>query len=212
MKMNSTKDIPRWAPRVTQREVRRFYETDARGIYDEDIINELGYGLFARCESFINAVEATRGKARCPRCASIIEHTCRKEELLRCACGWELTWGEYFKTIQHRQLSGAEPVLEQFRAFVEAFPSARTPQEKVLLIDRLIHGFHWYYKTKGPTRPVAVNLIEGRMSEVVAFLDSLTYGEKSTPGTMENREEWNRNIEVNREWYSSRGTKESYNE
>lgn len=61
-----------------------------------------------------------------------------------------------------------------------------------------------YYKTNGPTRPVAVNLIEGRMSEVVAFLDDLSYGEKSTPGTRENLGEWNKNIEANRGWYASR--------
>jgi hypothetical protein len=76
----------------------------------------------------------------------------------------------------------------------------------VLLIDRLIHGFHWYCKdnVKGPTRPVAVNLIEGRLGEVVAFLDSLTYSNKSTPGVRRNLAEWDRNIEVNRAWYRSR--------
>ncbi len=42
------------------------------------------------------------------------------------------------------------------------------------------------------------------MSEVVAFLDGLSCGEKSTPGTRENLAEWNKNIEVNRGWYSSR--------
>jgi hypothetical protein len=72
------------------------------------------------------------------------------------------------------------------------------------LIDRLIHGFHWYLKTNGPTRPVAVNLIEGRMGDVVAFLERLNYSEKSTPGTRETREEWNQNIEANRNWYPSR--------
>jgi len=132
------------------------------------------------------------------------------EEILRCDCGWELTWREYFKTIQHAQLSGAEPVLEQFRAFISNFSIARTPQKKTLAIDRLIHGFHWYYKTNGPTRPVAVNLIEGSMSDIVAFLDRLTngvYGDKSTPGLRENYTEWNRNIEVNRDWYRTRRKK-----
>jgi len=201
--MEQPDGTPTWAPRVTKREIRRLYETDARGIYDDDLIDEVGYGLLARCESFIDANEARAGKARCPRCSSIVEHGCRKEDVLRCDCGWELTWGAYFKTIQHVQLSGAEAVLDQFRSFVTAFPSARTAREKVLLIDRLIHGFHWYLKS-GVTRPVAVNLIEGRLSDVVAFLDDLTYGDQSTPGTRDNFAEWDKNIEANRNWYRSR--------
>lgn len=209
--MNNSKTIPTWAPRVTRREIRRLYETDAKGIYDEDLINEVGYGLLARCQSFLEANEARAGKARCANCSAIVAHSCRKEEILRCDCGWELSWGDYFKTIQHAQLSGGEPVLEQFRIFVSTFQSSRTPQKKTLAIDRLIHGFHWYYKTNGPTRPVAVNLIEGSMSDVVAFLDRLSngiYEDKSTPGIRENYAEWNRNIEMNKKWYRSRRKRE----
>ena len=83
---------------MRQQDIRRLYETDARGIYDEDLINEVGHGLLARCESFI----------------------------------------------------------------------------------------------------------EGRLSDVVAFLDQLTYSEKSTPGTRENYADWDENINVNRNWYRSR--------
>ena len=182
--------------------IRRLYETDAKGIYDEDLIDEVGYGLLARCESFITANRARAGELPCPRCARPV----RRAELMRCPCGWELCWADYFKTMQHKQLSGAEPVLKQFEDFVNAFPSARTPQEKVMLIDRLIHGFHWYLKDKvnSPTRPVAVNLIEGRMGEVVAFLDSLSYSEKTAPGIRTNLAEWDKNIEANRRWYPSR--------
>ena len=193
--------LPTWAPRVTQREIRTLYETDARGIYDEDLINEVGYGLLARCESFIIAVEAFWGRARCPSCGAIVIHHQDKAELLRCTCGWELSWGEYFATIQHKQLSGAEPVLEQFRAFVADFPKGRTPQARMLIIDRLIHGFHYYYVDNSITRPVAVNLIEGRMGDVVRFLDSLSRGERSTPGVAEHYDEWQRLIETGPEWY-----------
>lgn len=186
--------LPIWASRVTQQEIRRFYETDAKGIYDEELINDVGFGLLARCSSFIDAVEAVRGRARCLKCSTIIEHSCRKDEVLRCKCGWELPWIDYFKTIQHKQLSGAEPVLEQFQSFVQEFKIAHTAKEKTILIDRLLHGFHWYLKTKKPTRPVAINLIEGRLEEVVAFLDNLSSSEKSTMGVAENYVEWRKNI------------------
>jgi hypothetical protein len=196
----NSNQLPTWAPRVSRREIRQLYETDARGIYDLDLINKVGYGLLARCESFITANRARVGELPCPGCGQAV----RREETLRCGCGWTLPWADYFKTIQHKQLSGAEPVLKQFREYVDAFPKAGTPREKMLLIDRLIHGFHTYYKTGGPTRPVAVNLIEGRLSDVVAFLDRLSYGDKSTPGMRETYAQWDIKIDVNRDWYRSR--------
>jgi hypothetical protein len=192
--------LPQWAPRVPQHKIRQLYELDAQGIYDEELIQEVGYALRARCQSFIEACQAWAGCARCPVCGAQIPHTGDKAEVLRCgACGWALTWGEYFKTFQHKQLSGAEPVLALFREFVERFPPARTLREKMLLIDRLLHGFHWYHKF-GPTRPVAVNLIEGRLTDVVRFLDRLSYGEGGTPGTQETHAEWVARSENTRRW------------
>lgn len=202
--MGASSRLPTWARRVPKSKIRRLYETDARGIYDEDLIDDVGYALLARCESFIRANLARAGRLPCPEC----DRPVRREEVLRCPCGWELPWAEYFRTIQHKQLSGAEPVLEQFRAFVGAFPSAGTAREKMLVIDRLLHGFHWYLKAgaeqPAPTRPVAVNLIQGRLGDVVAFLDTLAYGPGSTPGTRESFAEWDRNIDANRPWYRSR--------
>jgi hypothetical protein len=192
--------LPEWAPRVSQSKIRRLYETDAEGIYDEDLIDEVGYALMARCESFITACRAVQGEVTCPQCAQVLP----RAEMLRCPCGWELSWADYLKTIQHRQLSGAEPVLDLFREFVNTFSSASTPQQKVFAIDCLIHGFHWYYKDNHVTRPVAVNLIEGRMHEVVAFLESLSYSNKSTQGTQANLAEWKQNIAVNAAWYTAR--------
>jgi hypothetical protein len=186
--------VPRW-------KIRRLYEQDAAGIYDDGLVLDVGYALFARCQSFIAANRATRGEAACPRCSAVIPHEGNKNEWLRCKCGWKLTWGEYFATIQHKQLSGADPVLNLFRDYVDRFPLARSSRDKMLLMDHLIHGFHWYYKMNGPTRPVAVNLIEGRLRRVISFLDSLTYGENSTPGVVERKDEWNRLIETAREWY-----------
>jgi ribosomal protein L37AE/L43A len=199
---SETHRLPEWAPRLPQEKIRQLYENDAQGIYDEELINDVGFMLLARCQSFIEANQAVGGQAPCPACGTIVEHTRQKEEILHCSsCGWALSWGEYFRTIQHHQLSGAEPVIELFQDYIKHFPRASTLQEKVLHIDRLIHGFHWYYKTEKPTRPVAVNLIQGRLQEVMVFLGNLSYGEQNTPGFQENRAEWEENIETARSWY-----------
>ena len=191
--------LPEWAPRVEPGKIKRLYELDAMGIYDEDLIEDVGWGLRARCESFIQAVRATRGEAVCPVCGSIVAHHLRKDDLLSCAsCGWQATWKAYFSTIQHKQLSGAEPVLALFRDYVEKFPQAKKSPEKMFLIDRLLTGFHYYGKTT--TRPVAVNLIHAPLTQVIRFLDELSLGDGSTSGLKENRQEWVEKSQNARRW------------
>lgn len=203
--MKNPHALPAWAPRVRPEKVRRLYELDAQGIVDDELIDDVGYGLLARCESFIRAVAAARGEARCPNCGATVAHSHDKQEVLRCACGWSLTWGAYFATIQHKQLSGAEPVLALFGDFVERFPRAGTPQARMILIDTLLHGFHWYYKTGEPTRPVAVNLIEMRLWDVITFLDELTYGRESVEGARARKAEWDKRIQHALSWGKEKG-------
>jgi hypothetical protein len=69
----------------------------------------------------------------------------------------------------------------------------------MILLDRLIHGYHWNQKF-GPTRPVAVNLIQGRLRDVIHFMDKLSYGESSTPGMEEIKEIWVENSKNARKW------------
>jgi len=186
----SLSDI-RWAPRLPQEMIRRLYELDAQGIHDQELLDEVGWRLKARCESFIAAVEAVNGRAPCPMCGTGIEHKSRPEEILECrACGWSLSWKDYFSTIQHKQLSGAEPVLILFREYIQRFVSASAVEEKMLAIDRLLHGFHWWTIRNEETRATAVNLIEGNYHQVIDFLDCLTYGACSTPGTRQTWVAW----------------------
>jgi hypothetical protein len=64
-----------------------------------------------------------------------------------------------------------------FGGFVRRWPETKTRTDKVLLIDELIHQCH-YDARLGPTRPVAVNLIEGKLSQLQAFLDELAEGRR----------------------------------
>ncbi|MBN1247624.1 MAG: hypothetical protein JXC32_08185, partial [Anaerolineae bacterium] len=96
--------LPTWAPRVRPDRVRQLYQLDAQGIYDDELIDDVGYGLLARCKSFIQAVAATQGRATCPNCGAVVEHRVDKTEMLRCHCGWSLSWSDYFATIQRQQL------------------------------------------------------------------------------------------------------------
>lgn len=201
--MNESHELPTWSPRVKPALVRRLYEQDARGIHDEELLNEIGIGLLLRCQSFIEANEAVAGRAVCPQCRQIVQHDRKKETVLRCECGWSLSWGDYFHTIQNKQLSGAEPVISLFKSYIDRYPTARTYKDKMVLIDQLLHGFHWYVKF-GNTRAVAVNLLQGRLWEIVEFLDELSRGPESTTGVEERYREWQENSRNMRSWAQKR--------
>ena len=197
-----TEELPSWAPRVQQRKIRQLYEDDAKGIRDEELIEDVGYSLLFRCESFIAANGAAReGRAPCARCGQIVEHSRGKDEVLECCCGWRLPGKRYFKTIQHKQLSGGEDVMGPFREYVDAFKKTKDPRQRMILIDQLIHGFHGYIKEMRVRRPVGVNLIGGSMNQVVRFLDDLSDTGYSTPELSSTHALWRRGIDSNKNWY-----------
>lgn len=183
--------LPVWAPRLKPHLLKRLYEKDAQGIVDEDLINEVGWALRARCLSFIQVLESMHGRTRCPVCGALIQHDLRSMAKLHCPeCGWECVWRDYAATISNQQLHGGPEVVALFQDFADAFPKAKEPTEKMLLIDQLIHGFHHYLTSKRTRRPVGVNLIDGSLIHVIEFLDQLSYGPGSTPGLQETYASW----------------------
>jgi hypothetical protein len=76
-----------------------------------------------------------------------------------------------------------------FKAFINRWPLARTARDKLLEIDGLIHACHEDAKKRW-ARPAACNLIEGRITELIPFLDELSYSPRSTPGVDEQRRAW----------------------
>jgi predicted RNA-binding Zn-ribbon protein involved in translation (DUF1610 family) len=188
-----------WPRRVRKARVRRLYELDAAGIVDDELVNEVGWALHARCDAIVTIEEARRGRIRCPRCwsngvSSHIEREGDRDTPFTCPnCGWGATWREFLRTTKRRQLcsGGALPA---FREFLAEFPKARGPRRRMLAIDRLIHAFHYTLtgQANTPTRAAGVNLIEGRLTDVLAFLGKLAYSDRSSPGTREVLEGWRR--------------------
>ncbi len=183
----------RWARRVPQHKIRRLYTLDAKGIVDEELIDEVGYAMYARCDSIRAVTAASVGRARCHGCGAVIRHQWERDEPMVCGeCGWRTTWREYLRSYQGKQLHGGAgfPAFVQFH---ERWPAARTPRDKMLLIDGLIHALHVNTQKQVLfAHPAACNIIEGRMRDVVALLDELAYGDLSTPGLCETHAEWKR--------------------
>ncbi len=185
---------PSWNPRVSRHKIRQLYISDAKGLRDEVLVDDIGLGLLLRVESCLAVSEAQRGRVKCPECGTLIECDMRRRrqrssDVLKCAnCDWELPWADYHKTFHGKHL-GCAGMLVPCQEFARDYPRAKTYQEKMILIDTLIHRFHWQMEGH-PAQPGAATIIGGKMSEVADFLDELTYGRDSTPGLKERREEW----------------------
>ena len=191
-----------WSPRVSMAKIRALYENEALGTLDDELIEEVGFGLLARCRSIIEYTEACEeGKVRCHRCAkqgqtTIIQRNMNKPSgLIQCpVCGWQVRW-RIFKTESENadgQLSAghAGPA---FTRYVAVYPQCRTREEKILAIDRLIHEFHWIMVREGQTRAnktAAVNLLRGNIAQVYSMLNELTYGENTPEELLQVKEQW----------------------
>jgi len=174
----------RWCKRVPQELISRLYNQSVSGICDDELADEVGWALFARCESIISATNGFEKKILiCLTCGKDVVLT---ENVFNCPCGFSATWEEFKKSYKGKQLHAAN-ALPIFLDFHRNFPRAKTYGEKLICIDILIHAFHIkmsYYKDLSNydienenvevNRPVGANLIEGSLKEVILFLDELS--------------------------------------
>jgi hypothetical protein len=208
--LKSARSEIQWPPRVPKAKLARLYQADAQGIIDRDLIEDVGITLLLRCQAILDVAEAKAGRVKCPRCARAASLSAEpdehepvfiqrrptrgeaRDEVLTCpVCDWQITWGEYAQSFKRRQLNSGGAT-QFFQDYVRRYLAARTQQQKMLAIDRLIHQFHYSYRWEPdlPTRSVGPNLIQGKLGDVLRFLDELTYGTGSTEGLAEMRREW----------------------
>jgi hypothetical protein len=202
--VNGCEEI-KWAPRVPKSKIQRLYMSDAHGLLDEDLLEDVGSMLFQRCQSILTVADAQKGTVHCPRCerralTSLIErqptHNDPRDQLLTCPrCGWQTTWGEYHRSFKRHQLNPGGATVS-FSAYLKNYAAAQTPQEKMLAVNRLIHEFHYSYRPRPdiPTRSVSVNLIEGKLADVIQFLDELTSNQEMSPDKQASYADWRKNV------------------
>jgi hypothetical protein len=175
-----------WARRVAPQKIRRLYASDAAGIVDEDLINEVGYAFYARCEAVWLVTER-----RCIQCKAPCEVDITGESVITCPdCGWSLDWEQYKRSYRGKRIHGGR-AYPHFLTYMEDFERATTPRDKMLAIDKVIHALHeslaWHQTT-----PAAVNLIAAKRDEVIELLETLAYGDNSSELMQARRARWRR--------------------
>jgi hypothetical protein len=161
----------RWAPRLRPRLLRWLYEADAQGFRDLALCDDVGTTLYLRCRTFVLVHQR---QVECPVCHTVFAVSPQGES--RCpqqGCDWTTTPDVYAQSIRnHYAFPGR--AMDAFRSFYDRYPQAQTYQDKILLIDQLIHSFHIAEETGTPTKSVASKLLEGNKKAVVRFLDDLS--------------------------------------
>lgn len=204
MRTDTTKSrLPDWAPKIRRTQIEKFYRVSGLGIIDEEIIDDLGYSLYARCESVVQVHDAMNGKVACPACETVVERdrgnmpvpcrpTPKAEEQLVCdTCGWACRWEDYRATFKGKHLY-AGAMTPWCRKYLEDFRRARSHREKLVLIDMLIHRFHG--ELTGGNKPGAFAIIDGRLTDIAAFLDRLNYGSDMPEDVVERRRKWRERV------------------
>ena len=208
--MNTSTKI-RWAKRVEPQKIRWLYESDAQEMLDEELLDDVGYGCYVCCRELLELGEAIRGRIKCRNCGAIIvrqtvdgKFSRDPEELITCAeCSWQITCGDYHKSLLRTEPGSPELCAEEQLAevFVQKWPWARSPRQKLLLIDELIHEFHMHYRAVGS--PLGWSVIRATGRQLIELLEDLAYGPGSTPGLEETRRAWSAQLKA-RQMQSSR--------
>lgn len=177
------------------------------GLYDEEIIDDVGIALFMRCDSIMEYTWANEGNVRCKRCYGngtqtyISRQSMLPKELLHCpVCNWQIQWKVYLSETEKRS-SGqlmAGHARKAFEDYYHQYPRCQDPRSKLLAIDRLIHEFHWTLK-RDREQPIAMrtacaNLLEGSATQIIELLNSLTYSEATDAEMLKTRNWWSDHI------------------
>ena len=196
--------LPTWAPRLQKSQIEQLYKRSGQGLIDEELIDDVGYSLYSRCLSMLEVRQAMLGQPLCPSCGNTAQLDEGADAFVRCTnCDWLCPWALYKKSYQHKKLfaGGLTPFVEEF---VQKFPATRSYRQRLVLIDNLIHRFHWESDGATDGRPGATSLIEGKMKDIMPFLDRLTYGDNIPPEIARTREAWRQKWDQNA-WSKGKG-------
>jgi ribosomal protein L37AE/L43A len=182
-----------WANRVSRRDIQRLYEGHAKGMLDQELLDDIHYAMYVRvCDMFEVREAQQTGKVKCRNCHAPIPQPYRfggrnKANILKCEkCGWETTCGEYYESYSGKSLLPGSAT-DLFEEYLARFAKAETPTDKMLLVDWLIHQFHVMQGV--PRMPVGENVIEGTIEQVRELIETLAYGPGDAQGPSA-REEW----------------------
>jgi hypothetical protein len=162
-----------WSPAVPREKIKRLYDSDARGIVNSELLDEVGFSIYARC---LQAQEEIKimdmGKIKCHNCGYLLNYS---HDLITCSCGYQYMYKDYRRSFRANNMptGGAAHI---FNKFIAEWPKMNCDAEKMRLIDWLIHEFHINLLSGSKGRFVGINLIQGTKSQIKELILNLAYG------------------------------------
>lgn len=166
------------ARKVAPQKARRLFAGDAQGRLDEELLDDVAFGLYSRCASLLEAGGLDPAQVAPPRVRGVVQRPAEWEGFVkRQRYTWEITWQDDFEAYHRRPLDAGGDV-EVMAYYVSRLPLARSPREKMLLVNRLLYECAHSLRTPAPpdAPPLALRLLQGTRDSVRAALDELFFG------------------------------------
>ena len=159
-----------WPEKLDIHKLNKLYMLDAKGIHDEILADEIGLTLYLRCKYGKEDMER-KGKnvIRCHGCGSELAGD---TDFRQCSCGRQYSYREYWRSFRRNNMP-AGAAARIFTTFIQKWDAATKYNEKMVLIDTLLHEFHLSLISGATHRPVAMNFIDGTRSSVEQIINNL---------------------------------------
>ena len=163
-------NVFQWPAKLDIHKLNKLYMQDAKGIRDEALVDEIGLTLYLRCIYGKEDMERMeRGLIRCHGCGAELAG---ESDFRQCSCGLQYSYREYRRSY-HKNNMPTGAAEKTFNMFIQNWNKAQKYQEKIVLVDTLLHEFHLSLVSGATHRPVAMNFIDGSRSRVEQIIGSL---------------------------------------
>ena len=166
----------KWCRKVPRNDILRLYQSDAKGLLDEALLDDIGFTFYTRCIQAKEAYERMdKGEIICHHCHAILKAG-QANALIHCGCGYVYTYREYRRSCNAANMpaGAATPI---FHGFIPKWAACKDAKSKMMLIDWLIHQFHVALMADVKGRSVCRNLIEGTTAQIFDLINRLAYGD-----------------------------------
>lgn len=159
-----------WPKKLNINKLNKLYMLDAKGIHDEVLADEIGLVLYLRCKYGKEDMELMeKNIIRCHECGNELGG---ENDFRQCSCGRQYSYKEYRRSFRWDNMpTGAAAIT--FAEFMQKWDLAKTYNEKIILIDTLLHEFHLSLVSGASHRPVAMNFIDGTRDRVEQIISNL---------------------------------------
>jgi hypothetical protein len=178
----------KWSKKVSRNDLLMLYQSEAKGIIDEVLLDDIGLTFYLRCKQAKEIRECmNKGQIVCHHCGavltggrvsptgSVLTKNADNYTPINCDCGYSYTYREYRRNCNSVNMPGgrATPI---FDIFLHKWPVCRDSKSKMMLIDWLVHECHVTLMSGSKGRSVCVNLIDGTLKQISELIMRLAYG------------------------------------